>query len=91
VQEALGILVDPSSWQVDAYIEQDQVHRLRIGDAVRFYPDGHPIAVPGHVLNIGSTRTNQLNHRMLASRFGGPVPTTTHGGALVPTDALFRC
>ncbi len=90
VQEALGILVDPSSWQVDAYIEQDQVHRLRIGDAVRFYPDGHPIAVPGHVLNIGSTRTNQLNHRMLASRFGGPVPTTTHGGALVPTDALFQ-
>ncbi|MGY4531637.1 multidrug resistance efflux pump [Pseudomonas sp. TE3786] len=89
-QEALGVLVDPSSWQVDAYIQQDQVHRLQIGDTVRFYPDGQPSALPGHVIAIGSTRANQLNHRMLASRFGGPVPTTSHGGALVPTDALFQ-
>jgi putative peptide zinc metalloprotease protein len=89
-QEALGVLVDPSSWQVDAYIQQDQVHRLQLGDPVRFYPDGQPRALPGHVIAIGSTRANQLNHRMLASRFGGPVPTTTHGSALVPTDALFQ-
>jgi putative peptide zinc metalloprotease protein len=89
-QEALGVLVDPTSWQVDAYIQQDQVHRLQTGDPVRFYPDGQPTALSGHVLTIGSTRANQLNHRMLASRFGGPVPTTTHGNALVPTDALFQ-
>ena len=90
VHEALGVLVDPRSWQVDAYIEQAQVHRLQVGDAVRFYPDGQPSAVRGHVLNIGSTRANQLNHRMLASRFGGPVPTASHGDALAPTDALFQ-
>ena len=29
-------------------------------------------------------------HRMLASRFGGPVPTSNHGNALAPTDALFQ-
>ena len=89
-QEVLGVLIDPASWQVDAYIQQDQVHRLRVGDAVRFYPDGQPHALSGQVLSIGSTRANQLNHRMLASRFGGPVPTSTHGNALVPTDALFQ-
>ncbi len=89
-QEALGVLVDPTNWQVDAYIQQDQVHRLQIGDPIRFYPDGQPTVLHGHVLTIGSTRANQLNHRMLASRFGGPVPTTTHGNALVPTDALFQ-
>lgn len=89
-QEALGILIDPRSWQVDAYVAQDQVHRLANGDRVRFYPDGQTTPRSGRVLAIGSTRASQLSHRMLSSRFGGPVPTTSQEHELVPSAALFQ-
>ncbi|MGO4004043.1 HlyD family efflux transporter periplasmic adaptor subunit [Pseudomonas fluorescens] len=89
-QEPLGILIDPRSWQVDAYVAQDQVHRMAVGDPVRFYPDGQASPLRGHVLQIGSTRAGQLSHRMLSSRFGGPVVTTDAEHALVPGSALFQ-
>ena len=89
-QESLGMLIDPRSWQVDAYVAQDQVHRMATGDRVRFYPDGQPTPLMGRVLVIGSTRASQLSHRMLSSRFGGPVPTTSAEHALIPSSALFQ-
>ena len=89
-RQALGVLVDPSRWQVDAYVEQDQVHRLQAGDAVRFYPDGQLQPLAGRVVAIGSTRASQLSHPMLSSRFGGPVPAAKEGSPLIPSDALFQ-
>ncbi|MCG8293214.1 HlyD family efflux transporter periplasmic adaptor subunit [Pseudomonas entomophila] len=89
-QEAIGVLVDPSRWQVDAYVAQDQVHRLKVGDEVKFYPEGQATPVSGKVLAIGSTRAAQLAHRMLSSHFGGPVPTTAQAQSLVPSSALFQ-
>lgn len=89
-QEPLGILIDPRSWQVDAYVAQDQVHRMAVGDPVRFYPDGQASPLRGRVLQIGSTRAGQLSHRMLSSRFGGPVVTTDAEHGLVPGSALFQ-
>jgi putative peptide zinc metalloprotease protein len=89
-QESLGVLIDPRSWQVDAYVAQDQVHRMAIGDHVRFYPDGQTAPLPGRVVQIGSTRASQLSHRMLSSRFGGPVPTTNAEHSLIPSSALFQ-
>lgn len=87
-QEPLGILIDPRRWQVDAYVAQDQVHHLAVDNTVRFYPEGQAIALSGRVLAIGSTRANQLAHRMLSSHFGGPVPTGSQ--PLVPTHAVFQ-
>lgn len=89
-QEPLGVLIDPRSWQVDAYVAQDQVHRLSPGDPVRFFADGQPEPLTGRVLAIGSTRANQLSHRMLSSHFGGPVPTASQDHALTPSAALFQ-
>jgi putative peptide zinc metalloprotease protein len=89
-QESLGILIDPRSWQVDAYVAQDQVHRLVTGGQVRFYPDGQTTPLTGRVLVIGSTRASQLSHRMLSSRFGGPVPTASQDHPLIPGAALFQ-
>jgi putative peptide zinc metalloprotease protein len=89
-QESLGILIDPRSWQVDAYVAQDQVHRMATGDTVRFYPDGQTTPLSGRVVQIGSTRASQLSHRMLSSRFGGPVPTTQAEHALIPSTAVFQ-
>jgi putative peptide zinc metalloprotease protein len=89
-KEALGVLVDPRSWQVDAYVKPDEVHRIETGAGVRFYPEGHFSPIEGRVVAIGSTRVALLDHRMLASRFGGPLATTKQGEALVPTPALFH-
>ncbi|MCH4901846.1 MULTISPECIES: HlyD family efflux transporter periplasmic adaptor subunit [Pseudomonas] len=89
-QEPLGMLIDPRSWQVDAYVAQDQVHRISTGDHVRFYPDGQTTPRFGRVMQIGSTRASQLAHRMLSSRFGGPVPTTNAEHSLIPSSALFQ-
>ncbi|MEN0106490.1 MAG: HlyD family efflux transporter periplasmic adaptor subunit [Pseudomonas sp.] len=89
-REPLGMLIDPSSWQVDAYVEQAEVHRLTVGNAVRFYPAGQTAAIDGTVLSIDKSRTNQLSHPLLASRFGGPVGVAEHNEALVPTASLFR-
>ncbi|WP_166367310.1 HlyD family efflux transporter periplasmic adaptor subunit [Pseudomonas akapageensis] len=89
-QEPLGVLIDPIRWQVDAYVDQDKVHRLVNGGIVRFYPDGQPTPVTGRVIAIGSTRINQLTHRMLSSRYGGPLPTSAQETALVPTAPVFQ-
>jgi putative peptide zinc metalloprotease protein len=89
-QESLGMLIDPRSWQVDAYVAQDQVHRMATGDHVRFYPDGQTTPRSGRIVQIGSTRASQLSHRMLSSRFGGPVPTTNAEHSLIPSSALFQ-
>lgn len=88
-QEPLGILVDPHRWQIDAYVAQDQVHHIAVGNPVRFYPEGQTAPVAGRVLIIGSTRAGQLAHRMLSSHFGGPVQVTTQE-QLVPSSALFQ-
>jgi len=89
-QEALGVLIDPRHWQVDAYVDQDKVHRLVQGGRVRFYADGQPVPVSGQVIAIASTRTSQLSHRLLASRYGGPLAVAAHDSALIPTTAVFQ-
>ncbi|BAN50344.1 hypothetical protein PCA10_46120 [Metapseudomonas resinovorans NBRC 106553] len=89
-REPIGMLVDPGSWQVDAYVDQDDVQRLIQGGAVRFYPEGQPTPIAGKVVTIGSTRVSQLEHPMLASRFGGPLTTSNQGKELVPTPPLFH-
>lgn len=89
-REPLGVLIDPSSWQVDAYVEQDEVHRLQPGAPVRFYSRGQPSPVTGQVIAIGSTRAAQLAHPMLAARFGGPFTTTEGSRELAPSRSLFH-
>ncbi|MBD2840350.1 HlyD family efflux transporter periplasmic adaptor subunit [Pseudomonas sp. JM0905a] len=89
-REPIGMLVDPSRWQVDAYVDQDDVQRLVQGGSVRFYPEGQPSPISGTVVTIGSTRVSQLEHPMLASRFGGPLTVASHGKELVPTPPLFH-
>lgn len=89
-REPIGILIDPSRWQVDAYVDQDEVQRLVQGGAVRFYPEGQPTPINGRVLTIGSTRVSQLHHAMLTSRYGGPLTVASRGKELVPTPPLFH-
>lgn len=89
-RDPLGILVDPRRWQVDAYVHQDDVHRLDVGSPVRFYPEGQTRFIRGEIREIGTTRISQLEHPMLAVRYGGRLVTVNQSDALVPNPPLFR-
>ncbi|ARN21699.1 HlyD family efflux transporter periplasmic adaptor subunit [Piscinibacter gummiphilus] len=89
-RDLLGVLIDPTRWQVDAYVRQDEVHRLRPGDAVSFHAEGVATPLAGRVVSIGSTRVSELGHPMLATRFGGPLPVVARGESLQPDPPRFH-
>lgn len=86
----LGILVDPNGWQVDAYVEQHDVDRLKEGAAAIFYPEHSLGAVHGKVVGIDTTRVSRIAHPVLTTRHGGPIAIAAHGEELVPAEPRFR-
>lgn len=90
VREPLGILIDPRQWVVDAYVEQRLVDRVQPGATAEFIAEGSPLALPGVVLAIDSTRSQRLLHPMLDSRHGGALATDKEKAEPIPSDALYR-
>ncbi|MFC4236914.1 HlyD family efflux transporter periplasmic adaptor subunit [Thalassospira xianhensis] len=89
-KEPLGILVDPTSWQIDGYVHADEIERLSVGNRVLFYPDGKLTPIPGQLIAIGSTRVRSLSHPLLASTHGGPIATASEKDGLSPKAAWFE-
>ncbi|WP_432720767.1 HlyD family efflux transporter periplasmic adaptor subunit [Jeongeupia wiesaeckerbachi] len=89
-KEPIGILFDPSRWQVDAYVKQDDIQRIRQGDLAKFYPDGEARPIRGRVLAVSSTKVRQLPHPVLASRFKGPILVSGERNELIPNPAVFH-
>jgi len=52
VREALGVLIDPHSWVVDAYVEQRLVDRIEAGARVSFLPQNSVRALAGEVVAV---------------------------------------
>ena len=90
VREALGVLIDPQSWVVDAYVEQRLVDRIESGAHVTFLPHNSLQALTGEVLEIDTTRSPRLPHPMLDSRYGGRFNTQPDGREATPSEALYR-
>ncbi|WP_202595437.1 HlyD family efflux transporter periplasmic adaptor subunit [Stenotrophomonas panacihumi] len=88
--EALGVLYDPSHWRVDAYVRQDDVSRMAVGDRVHFYPKGSARRYDGTVTAIAGTRARQLDWPALADRYGGPIATAQQKEGLVPRLPVFH-
>ncbi|MFM0339572.1 HlyD family efflux transporter periplasmic adaptor subunit [Paraburkholderia fungorum] len=89
-KEPVGVLVDPSRWQVDAFVKQDDIQRLAAGDGARFYPTGQAEPVRGRVVAIDTTRARQLPYPMLASRFKGPITVAADRDSLIPNPPMFH-
>lgn len=90
-RELLGVLVDPAHWQVETYLDDTQVQRVRVGDHGRFYaevPGGSSLSL--RVVRIDADATRQLTDAMLASQHGGQIATRERAGQLVPDKALYR-
>ena len=86
----LGLLVDPASWVVDAYVEQRHVDRIKVGAQASFRSRGHWISQDATVISIDASRSNQLAYPMLDAKHGGTISTHMDGGQAVPAEALYR-
>ncbi|UPG95558.1 HlyD family efflux transporter periplasmic adaptor subunit [Luteibacter aegosomatissinici] len=86
----LGVLVDTHHWEVDAYVRQDDVQRIREGAPALFFPDGEVSPIRGTVTAIATTRVSSLGQPMLSARYGGPLATSRENDKLVPTVPVFH-
>lgn len=90
-QERLGILINPSHWQVETYLEESDVHRVRIGDSALFFPETPSQPRQSlRVIRIDKDATRLLSEPMLAVQHGGQLLTRERNGQLIPEKALYR-
>ena len=89
-RESLGVLVDPTGWVVDAYVEQREVDGVVPGALARFHPEGALRSIAAEVVAVDSARTQQLPYDMLAARHGGSIATRDAEQRAVPREALYR-
>lgn len=71
VRQPLGVLIDPHSWIVEAYVDQRQLARITVGAQASYQAQGQVQRWSGTVIEIDTTRAHKLAHPMLDSRFGG--------------------
>lgn len=91
-RQPMAILVDPSTWVVDAFVGQESVGAVRVGAAASFYRlgDAGPPLV-GEVTAVDGVRLRELPDPALADVRGGRVATVRDAdGRLAPRDALYR-
>ena len=90
-RERLGVLVDPSSWQVEIYLDENDIQRVRVGDSARFFSEasaGAPLLL--RIVRIDPDATRQLPEVMLSAQHGGQIVTRERNGKLIPQQAIYR-
>jgi putative peptide zinc metalloprotease protein len=90
-RERLGVLVKTDRWQVETYLDEDAVNRIKEGDQARFFTDG----LEGPVLSLTVSAIDQdasrvLPNAQLAAQVGGSIMTREKHGQLVPERAVYR-
>jgi putative peptide zinc metalloprotease protein len=89
--ERLAVLFDPAQWQVETYLDEDAVRRVRVGDSAHFYADGQEgPSLALRVSAIEQDATRQLSTPMLSAQAGGSVLTRTRRDQLLPELAVYR-
>ena len=90
-REPLGLLLDPTSIEVEAYIPEAELSRLTPGARARFLPDDEGAPVDLVLTELAPAAAQVLEARDLASIHGGPVAARRDaGGRLIPEGAIYR-
>lgn len=95
-RQALAVVVDPASWTVEAFVAEEDIARVRVGDAARIHLGARSLTVlKGQVREIDPSRTSVLPHSMLDARAGGPLATVaatndSQRQERAPKDAIYR-
>lgn len=89
--ELLGILIDPRSQVVEAYVNEADVTRVHPGAAATFWPENGGASVALTVRAVSPTAVATLDQPELASIYGGGVAAHQEkDGRLVPEAAVYR-
>jgi putative peptide zinc metalloprotease protein len=90
-REPLGMLVDPSSQIVEAYVDEADLARLHAGAKARFVPENDEAPVDLVLVSLGTAPVRVLDTLDLASVNGGGVAVRKDAnGKLVPDSAIYR-
>lgn len=90
-QEPLARLIADQGETAIAYLDEEEVERIALGDTATFYADtpGGPI-VPLEVTSIDADASRLLPEPELATLFGGGVVARERSGQFYPERPVFR-
>ena len=89
--DRLASIEAPQESLVEAYVSEDDVKRLDVGDSALFIPDTatHDLKAC-HVTQIDRSPLHSLPDRELASVYGGRITVREKDNTLIPEAALYR-
>lgn len=95
-RQPLGIVVDPARWLMEAYVEEADIGRVRVGDHAHIYfRSSSLLAISGRVQEVDTVRTTALPNSILDANAGGPIATLRVSGddrksERIPRDTIYR-
>ena len=96
-RQPLGVVIDPTRWVVDAFVAEADIARVRAGQSTRVHLGLRTLSVlNARVIEVDTSRTQNLPHAMLDANNGGPISTLSGtpgdnpAGARAARDALYR-
>lgn len=92
MREPLLIFAEANAVGVDAFIDEESLGRVHIGDSARFIPEAPGFAARHcRIANLDRVNMTELDEPALASVYGGHVAVRADNkGALLPVSPLFR-
>lgn len=89
--EKIATLVADDEWQIETYLDEDDVRRIRIGDQAMFMLDGDVSkTLPLTVKFVDKDATHVLPNGILTLPAGGSVAVREKRGQLIPERASYR-
>lgn len=89
--EKLAVLVGEGAHEVDAYLSEQDVQRVSVGDRARFYADGlEGPFVELEVSAIDRDASHTLPSGLFAAQQGGAVAAREKQGAWIPENAVYH-
>ncbi len=89
--ERLAVLVSQVGWQVETYLDEDDIRRIKTGDGALFISDGRSktaLALKVDVIDKDVTRV--LPNGILTVPAGGSILVREKHGQLIPEKASYR-
>jgi len=90
--EQLLKITSPADTVVYAYVGESNIHEVRVGASVTFYPDDVGVEpIRGKVVEVDGNAIRSIPSPLLASVYNGPIPSVRGaGGELTPTEGRYR-
>lgn len=90
-REPLGVLIDPSSTRVEAFVSESDLSRLHPGAQAKFFPENGDPPIALEVESISGASVSSLDVPELASIYGGGVAVRKEAdNRLVPEASIYR-